>query len=738
MTRRTITLIWSLGLIFSQTLLAAVDSTTVPISQYMVSNEPLMLRHSNGEYSISIPISDRVKPESAVMELVLTNSNQLKGNRSQMSIYVNDYLVGQIKLDPINNNTKAKLQIDREYLKNGYNKVTFKAAQHYTDYHCENWSAPELWTNIDTVKSTFTLNYEAAPVTEKLSALDELINDRLGRYPLSILRGDAAVSDHYLYWGALISQAVKMRLKYVPLQLEEKPATVFGENAGRFAIDPMSLANDAVLVGTKAQIAKLIPAGVGDAIQGPYLGIFRQEHDKTHFILVVSGNNDDQVSAAAQALALLNARFPDQAQSVFQAPPLPKENDLLQPGAIVPGNSYQFSQLDYQNNWQDGGEAKLELHLPADIYGTEEKMVTLNLDLAYGAAMRSDSVVNIDLNGVFIHAIHLKESEGAHYQNYQIQLPLRNFQAGLNTLRFKAILTPSVSGECQFDQRNNLIVTIYPDSTIGFPDTGHAAELPDLKLFATTGFPLARNGSAGGTVFKLLDTSSDSIASAWHLIAALAAQQRVPLIDVKLTQGDIPAADNVVLIGQLAGLSQAGAVAEAAPVKLGQDNRFPYTFKERQVAAEQSILEWLDENLFGGDVKPKAAEITKANVAVTQSGGLGEEFLLMSYPNPEGKGVVLALLSGKDSSLYQGLNLLESSALWSQLRGNVFVWDKLKHFHWQQEGDTITVGDGNLQLTLVMHFSRHPWQWLLIVALFLLALAWVTHVLLNKYQRTEH
>ncbi len=737
MTRLTIILIWSLGLIFSKTLSAAVDSTTMPISQYMVSNEPLMLRHASGEYSISIPISDRMKPLSATLDLVLTNSNLLKSNRSQMSVYVNDYVVGQIKLDPINNNTKAKFQIEGEYLKNGYNKITFKAAQHYTDSQCEDWSAPELWTNIDTVKSTLTLNYEAIEVTEKLSALDKMINDRLGRYPLSILRGDAAVSDHYLGWGALISQAVKLRLKYVPLQLEEKPVTVTGDNAGRFAIDPKVLTNDAVLVGTKVQIAKLIPVSVGDAIQGPYLGIFRQDHDKTHFILVVSGNNDDQVGVAAQALALLNAHFPDQQQSVFQAPPLPKETDLLQPGAIVPGNRYQFSQFDYQNNLQDGAAAKLELRLPADLYSTEEKMVTLNLDLAYGAAMRSDSVINIDLNGVFIHAIHLKESEGAHYQDYQIHLPLRNFRAGPNTLQFKAILTPSESGECLFDQRKNLIATIYPDSTIGFPDAGHVAELPDLKLFAATGFPLARNGSVGGTVFKLLDTSSDSIASAWHLIAMLAAQQQVPLFDLNITQGDIPAADNVVLIGKLAGLNQVGAVLEGAPVKLGQENRFPYTFKERQVAVERSTLDWLDQVLFGSDLKPKVADIIKANVAVTQSGGLGDEFLLMSYPN-EGKGVVLALLSDKDNSLYHGLSLLESPALWSQLRGNVFVWDKLKQFDWQQEGDTITLGDGNLQLTFIMHFSKHPWQWLLTVALFLLVIAWVTHVLLNKYQRTNH
>lgn len=739
MSKRIILLLCSLGLIFSETLPAAVESVTSSISQYMLRSEPLMLRNANGKYDITIPLSDRVRPISATLNLSLSNSNVLKGNRSQMSVYVNDFVVGQIKLDPINNSSTARFQIDPEFLKPGYNKITFKAAQHYTDSECEDWSAPELWTNIDTVKSTFTLNYQAVDVTEKLSALNELINDRLGHYQLSILRANAAVSDHYLYWGAMISQAVKLRLKYVPLKLDEKSITPYGDNPDKFAIDPSALKNDAVLVGTKAQIASLLPARARDAIQGPYLGIFRQDNDSTHFILVLSGNDDDEVSAAAQSFALLNARFPDQQQSVLQKPQIPIDASLLAPGVIVPGNTYQFSQLEYRNNLQDHETATLELRMPADFYSTEDAMVTLNLHLAYGAAMRKDSVVNITLNDVFVHAIHLKEPEGAHYQNYQITLPLRSFRAGLNTLRFDAELTPSESGECTFVQRNNLIATVYPDSSIRFPDAGHVAELPDLKLFATTGFPLAQNASTAQTVFKLLDTSSDTITSAWQLTAALAVQQQAPLFDLNITQGQIPAADNVALIGKISGIStEVDTILKRAPVKLGPENRFPYTYKDRQDSATQSTLQWLESMLFGDTPKPQTVNITKANVALSQSGGLGEQFLLMSYPHPQGNGVVLALLSAADNSLYQGLSLLESPSLWSQIRGNIFVWDQHKRFDWQQEGDSITLGSDNVRLRLIMHFSNHPWRWLLIIIVFLLITAWVTHKLLNKYQRTHH
>ena len=88
MLKSSLVVLCSVGLLFSTILPAAANSTTAPISQYMLSDEAMMLRHADGEYSISIPISDRVKPQSATLNLALTNSNVLKGNRSQIAIYV--------------------------------------------------------------------------------------------------------------------------------------------------------------------------------------------------------------------------------------------------------------------------------------------------------------------------------------------------------------------------------------------------------------------------------------------------------------------------------------------------------------------------------------------------------------------------------------------------------------------------------------------------------------------------
>lgn len=49
MLKNALVILCSLGLLVSNSLSAAIQSTTAPISQYMTSNEPLMLRHADGK-----------------------------------------------------------------------------------------------------------------------------------------------------------------------------------------------------------------------------------------------------------------------------------------------------------------------------------------------------------------------------------------------------------------------------------------------------------------------------------------------------------------------------------------------------------------------------------------------------------------------------------------------------------------------------------------------------------------
>lgn len=708
---------------------------TWPLSHFMLEDKQIVLESVDGAYSFSFPISERQNPLSAELNIALTNSNLLHERRAQFVVYVNDFVIGQIKLNPVNNAVQTKFTIAKEYLRQGYNHVTLKVAQHYTETQCEDWSAPELWTNINAEKSTLTFNYENIAITEKLSAIDALINEKLGKYALSILRPSEAITDDYLYWGAMATQGVQLRLKYAPMQLKEQLVTPY-QGTGRFNLDPAQLKNDVILLGTKAQLQPLVSADIDAAITGAYLGIFQQDQDKEHFVLVISGNNNEEVKKAVQSFALLNAQFPDTQQTVIHKALFSKAVMLNPPKAIIPNSTYSLSQFGFKYTPLNAAnsEVSLNIRMPPDLYGTEENIVELNLNFAYGAGMRKDSVINVYLNGLFNQAILLKETEGAYFRNYHITMPLREFSAGLNKITFSTVLTPSEYGQCAYVQRDNLLVSIYEDSTITFPDVGRGTSLPDLQLLSKTSFPFIINGFADGTVFKVLDNSSESIAATWHLIAKLANNFETPVYDINITQGDIATNKHAVLIGHVSAAN--ASVLAGSPVKLGALSQYPYRFKEEQIQPAESFFNWVDRSVLEENPLPMTTTVKPNSILVEQTGGLGERFLMVSYPSPTAKDhLVLALVSEENHSLYTGMNTLFTSSLWSQLEGNIFSWDKQEKFYSQQEGDTFLTEPGISRHKMEQFFSKHPWQWLLLIVSTLLIIAWFIHLFLSRRKK---
>ena len=720
-------------------------SKTWSINHFMTNNEPIVLNNVSNSYSLSFPVSDRVTPVSLELNLKLYYSNKLKANRSQFVVYVNDYYVKQISLNTNNSGQLVKIPIAAEYLINGYNRLTFKVAQHHTDDQCEDWTAPELWTRVDSVKTTISLYFQHKKAATSLARLNTLINDKMGNYSISFLRPESTISDEYLYWGAIAAQGVKLRLNYVSMELNEQFITPYqwheepNRAVSNFNIDPVLLKHDAVLFGTKDQLRNLVAPEILAEIKEAYLGLFQQDINKQNFILVVSGLDTQQVNRAVKAFSLMRAPFPDAAHTLIKKINFPIKDALLPGKSIVPGQTYAFSQLGYTSQRMNfgNGKVKFDIRLPEDLYSTEDAMVTLHLNLAYGAAMRQDSVINVSLNGLFNHAIRLKEADGAHYRDYQIVIPLRNFKPGMNTLVFDAVLTPSEYGECTFIQRKNLIATLFQDSLISFPEAGRAVTLPDLQLLGQTGYPFVHAGSSANTYIELLDHSSDTIQTAWHFIAWLATFSQTPLLDIQIGQDrQTGNRGNVVFIGKK---HLDPEINTNAPVDVRQWNRFSYPYKETQHKPENSWLRWIEGAIFNKDNLPLTSVIEPEKVELIQSGGLGNQFLLMSYPSDIAiEGVTLALLSEMENSLYSGLTTLFSSGLTKQLQGNFFIWDKQKQFYANREGDTFVLGDNTINLSMMMHFSRHPWQWALIIIITLFLITWVTYVLLVQFKQSVH
>ena len=478
---------------------AAEFSRTFQLREFMPRPAPITLHDTYDRKPLSIPIASRLDVTQAKLHLVFTNSTALLPGRSQLQVLMNDAVVAQLGLNPSAPEVVADISIPVALLKYGYNTLAFAAAQHYTN-GCEDPGAPELWTQIDTIQSTFTIIGHRVPLHPTLADLSELLGPGIGdTRQFLFLAPSAHMDDQELRWGAILAEAVGLRLHYVSSAIRAtaaKRAANPAPNASAPELDESGLVGrDTVLFGTRAELAPFLPAAIQREISNAFLGIYPLSSDPTHFLLLVSGKTPGQTTRAAAALAVMDS-------AISNAPTALIDRLFLRPDAYFypnnlmrPAETYRFSDLGFATKTVRGSvpvRFKLNFTLEPDLYEPESANVELLLNFAYGANLRADSATSIYLNGEFNQAIRLDNQNGAVLRDYRIYIPLRDFRPGSNQLTFEVVMVPlitSVGTKCEQQRVNNLLFTLFDSSRIIMPLADHYTAQPDLSLFVHTGFP---------------------------------------------------------------------------------------------------------------------------------------------------------------------------------------------------------------------------------------------------------
>ncbi|TDJ30312.1 MAG: hypothetical protein E2O55_01555, partial [Gammaproteobacteria bacterium] len=136
----------------------AVEVSEFSLDTLMSRPEQILLQTAADRYTFYIPLSPRVRLRRATLALAFTNSISMFETRSQLRVRVNGRVVGQTLLDARNPVRELSVDIPPDLMDPGYNEMEFQVSQHYVS-QCENPMAPELWTNIDTSKSTLKFEY---------------------------------------------------------------------------------------------------------------------------------------------------------------------------------------------------------------------------------------------------------------------------------------------------------------------------------------------------------------------------------------------------------------------------------------------------------------------------------------------------------------------------------------------------------------------------------------------------
>ena len=451
----------------------SAEEIVIPFSQ-LTPSPVLNLSGQHPQWDIPVPIAQRWQVDDAQLTLNWINSDRVEAGQSQLVVQVNGLVAGQSALSPKAPRGSLTVSLDPAGLSAGYHNVSLQASLFGSDPAYGVTSAQ--WAQVLPAQSQLTLQYKPRPVPANLPAALSFLFDPKQRVDQRVHLVIEQLDLDNLRAASLAAAAVTLRFDYLPVQFS------VGDS-----LDP---AVDNVVLGSRAFVQKRTGASLPDG--SSVLAVSEVPASTNHRgAVMVVGETPDALMLAIQGLSGLRI-LPDMPAVALDGVSLPAREALSQPLMVRPRERIAFSAL------RDGSleltprtpVQEIMFRLPADIDtsgGLDARMV---LSMAYTPGMRADSTVNIILNGTFVGGVPLSNRDGGRYRDYGVDIPLRLFQGGMNTLRFQAELAGDANAPGQ-SLTSPLQVALYPDSALELSDYHLSMSMPNLKAFGQSGFPFS-------------------------------------------------------------------------------------------------------------------------------------------------------------------------------------------------------------------------------------------------------
>lgn len=651
---------------------APAGATTVrlPLRQLVGAKEPIYLMMAQSIRTIFVPLSPRYNVKSMKLRLRFVNSIALLSERSTLRVVVNDRVVAQYYLTRNQPDHTVDIEIPVEYLQVGSNQVQFAVAQHYT-LECEDPASPELWTQILPDESYFEAIVTWNALYPKLSLLKDIIDEKLWEpyrfnvcFPTSSSGG---MTPSQLSWGSIVAQGAGLNLVYRPMHITTSSSLAPGV--------------DNIVVGTQNELTSYLTAAEAGAIDGSFLAVKPLPGDPTHFLIIISGRSEEEVSQAAYAFSLINFPLPDSQYAKIGKINFPQKDFWVRNAPIKDPGIYSFRQLGLEKNqsiqgWNTGS-VQIETYMPGDLSQDDGSNIELRLHFAYGAAFRQDSVLNMFVNREFQYAIRMDDLRGASAYGYKVYLPVKAFQPGRNLVEIAPKMVPLVTDHCEMIQNENLWFTLYRDSDFVVPRLQRKSRLPNLSLFSQTAFPFTSTPDGVDLAVFVAGRDSATICAAWTLLAKMAQVSGSVLYRAELSFG-VPTGKkkDLVVVGAVDAIP--AEVLATAPVNLQQLGRLRYLVQVSPSPEATAIgpIEEILEKLRGVPGERNERE-QPTTVEMQTTADLLDDTVAVSYESPFAVARGALLVTAKDSeTLYRGVETLQDRRFWDNLAGNLAVWDK--------------------------------------------------------------
>lgn len=702
----------------------------------------LFLRQTEAAHPFSVSVPPRIQPESMVVHVVFTNSNSLIKNRSQLRLRMNGGIFAQASLDPELPDGEIDVSVPLQLIKSGLNDLSLEVAQHYQD-ECEDPGSPELWTSIDLEASSIRLTGNFKPVEEKVGVIDHLLA-HTGWNPYEITFVPLSSEKEHLHAGTLLAQGIGLRARDQVVMITSES---FGDSGrDRAALMATAPGKDLVVFGTDEEMAALF--GASNRSESALGSIFlrARKNDPGHFILGVSGRDGAALSETARAFAWSTAPVNNQADvEIFEVKSAGVEAYSSR-YATRPGRIYSFADLGYETTTMKGlvDNSRLKLWLSPDLFALAHSKVELSLHFTYGPSMRHDSVLNLYHNGKFVRGMSLGDDRGLTIQSFRISLPLSSFRPGINEFEFESRMRTVSGTNCETGNTDNLLLTIFDDSTISIPEADHFIAMPNLQLLTNTGFPyLGDDGSS--PLIQIDSLTSAMLGSAWTLAAKIGQLKETPVNTLTVATDSANQA-NVFRLSVLKMIEP--ELWQKAPLNLGEKGVINHPTLANPDTLGVQLSTWrhkLGLLLNGAETVPYTPK-TVGSADIRQSFDLVNSAAMMQFENPDYPlGTLSLVVADDEGKLLSAMHSLVH--LWPKLHGaegNLLVWaSQSEHADASYWGASLEVDYYHIgsmpEWKRISYFAiQYPAFLIMLLLVIFLVMALVTSWVLRRYQEKEH
>jgi cellulose synthase (UDP-forming) len=406
------------------------------------------------------------------------------------------------------------------------NQITFEFIGHYT-LQCEDPAYTTLWSQVDNT-STITLAGDLLPLQNNLKLL-----------PMPFY--DSSVNLHPTIPIIFMNQPGSKDIQAAGI-VASWFGVITNYRAARFPVSFGSIPSGNVVLITDSS-SQLPPALSVSGASGPMIAMRTNPTDPYGKVLIISGDDGDQVVTAARALALQPSVLQGaQAQiASFQMPGLRRPDDA--PRWLSTDENTPLWDLTQGETLQGDGSVPLSVYLriPPDLYYASRQNLSFFLNYRYnGIPLADSSSLQVYFNNGYVSSTPLPHTTSAsQIMKTEVPVPVYNLRPFSNSVLLKFFFQIAKKNQCQDTAPLNLQGAILRDSYLDLRDIPHWAALPNLELFSNAGFPFTRMADLSDTTVVLPDNpSSDEIEMFLTMMGHFGATTGYPALRVSVAGPD--------------------------------------------------------------------------------------------------------------------------------------------------------------------------------------------------------